>query len=238
MIRRRMVLLLLAGMAAAASHANPAIAGRWEADAQLSGAPLRLLIDIAPTAAGWVGSAILPGRGVKGAPLRELVVDAQGQLSFKLAALGDASAHLRLQTDGALLGELHQGGHQAALRLQRLGPAQVDLPLASTPISRELEGVWRGRYELGGYPRDVTLTLSQRDGVGHAELLIIGRARNLIPVDRVTQSEQFVQVVSDATGITIEGRWRAADNSLRGQFVQGPFEADFVLRKPETGSKP
>ncbi len=238
MIPRACVLALCAGLTMATSHANPALAGRWHAEVLLGGKPLRLVIDLAPAGTGWVGSAILPGRGVKGAPLRELVVDAQGQLNFKLSALGDASVGLRLQADGALLGELHQGGHQAPLRMQRLGPAQVDLPLASTPISRELEGVWRGRYELGGYPRDVTLTLSQRDGVGHAGLLIIGRARNLIPVDRVTQSEQFVQIVSNATGITIEGRWRAADNSLRGQFVQGPFEADFVLRKPETGSKP
>lgn len=238
MVFRRLVLAVCAGLAVAASHANPALAGRWQAEVLLAGTPLRLVIDLAPAGTGWVGSAILPGRGVKGAPLRELALDAQGQLNFKLTALGDASARLRVQGDGALLGELHQGGHQTALRMQRSGNAQVDLPLASTPISRELEGVWRGGYEPGGYPRDVTLTLSQRDGVGHAELLIIGRARNVITVDRVTQSEQFVQIVSSATGITIEGRWLATDNSLRGQFVQGPFEADFLLRKPETGSKP
>jgi hypothetical protein len=174
---------LSAGLCTSQAAAHPAVAGRWQAQALLGGVAQTIVLDLAPLAQGWAGSYTLPGRGVKGAVTRQLQVDAQGRLTFEMPAFAAASASLAWQGDGALVGELRQGGHSTTLRMLRTGAAQVDLPPASTRISAELEGVWTGGYELGGYPRQVTLTLRNRDGVGQAELLIVGRQRNVVAVD-------------------------------------------------------
>lgn len=229
---------LVAGLAGDA-RANPAWQGRWEGEAAIPGAPLALIVDLAldstPGRGGhWVGSWTLPGRGVKGAALRAVVVDAQGIRSALPASFGDPAASglsLQPQADGRLVGTLRQGGHEATVTLRRSGSAQVDPPLASTALSPSLEGTWTGRYELGGYPRDVTLTLANKDGVGGATLVIVGRRRSEVPVDLVIQRGGLLSIISSATSIALEARLPLVDGALRGQFQQGPFEADFVLRK-------
>jgi hypothetical protein len=46
------------------------IAARWEGAVQIPGRQLRLVIDLAEASDGhWIGSATVPGFGVKGAPL-------------------------------------------------------------------------------------------------------------------------------------------------------------------------
>lgn len=232
---RRKALLALGVAAAFAVQANPAWQGRWEGEAALPGAPLALIIDLAPAPDGrWAGSLILPGRAVKGAALRAVVVDGNGIRSALPASFGDPAAsglELKPQSDGSLAGTLRQGGHEAAVRLVRSGPAQVDPAPTSTALAPALEGTWIGGYELGGYAREVTLTLANNGGVGVATLVIVGRRRSEVPVDLVIQGGRLLTLVSSASAITLEAKLPAADNTLRGQFQQGPFEADFVLCK-------
>lgn len=228
-----------------AAQAAPDPSGRWQGVAAIPGAPQVLVVDIARDAVrGWQGSVILPGRGVKGAPLAGLVVDEQG-LRFDLAAAFNDSADespgvdLRWLSDGNLAGVLRQGGLSAPLLLRRSGPAQVDLPQTGTALSAALRGTWRGRYELGGYPREVTLVLANRpDGLGGGELLIVGKRTSRLTIDRVVQGSEFVTLESTAAGVRIEGRWRMPEGSFHGHFVQGPFEAAVELRKSAEGSAP
>ncbi len=229
--------LLLACMAAHAQRGD--VAGRWEGTAQIPGAPLAVVVDLSPSpAGGWLGSIILPGRGTKGAPLRDIQLGPDGELRFGLeAAFGPAAppppdAVLRLQADGALAGELHQAGHAAPLRLQRTGAAQVDRPPAATALAPGMEGTWTGRYELGGVPRDVTLTLANDpQGLGRGELVIVGKRTSTLAVDRVVQGREFVTLESTEVGYRIEGRWSAADRTIDGLVLQGPFEAPLLLRQ-------
>jgi len=167
------LVLLAAGLACAGAGAAPDPAGRWEGVADIPGQPLRLVIDLDRDAQGrWAGSAILPGRGVKGAAVDGLDV-AGCDVRLGLAAAfpgGDAlqpKLALACQGDGVLAGTFTLGGHAAPVSLHRSGPAQLDRPPAGRSITAALAGRWTGRYELGGFPREVTLTLANgADGTG------------------------------------------------------------------------
>jgi hypothetical protein len=226
-------LIWLALVVVAPATADPRWQGRWEGVADLAGMPMPVILDLETAANGsWQGSVTLPGRALKGAALSELAVDASG-LRMKLpSALGNnAEIHLRPAPQG-LAGELRQGGHRAALELTRSGPPQVDRGLVGTAVAEALEGTWEGGYELGGYPRQVTLTLSNRPGAAATgTLLIVGRRRSEVPIDLIVQSPHRLRVISSATGVSLEAAWPSADGQLRGQFQQGPLEADFVLKK-------
>jgi hypothetical protein len=213
-------------------------AGRWEGVVRIPGAPMPIVIDLGAAA----GSVTLPGRGVSGAPLRELAAGASGIVANLSAAIpspgGNAppsSIELTLQPDGRLEGTFRQGGHSAPVTLLRSGDAQVTKAPASTPISAALAGVWKGRYELFGYPREVTLTL--KDGppaAGNAALVIVGKRTSNVPIDRVVQGTSFITFESDEYGMTIEGRVSAG--TIEGTLQQGPFEVPLVLRREGAGS--
>lgn len=238
---RRVLMLATGLLASVAASAEPDPTGRWQGVADVPGAPMRVIVDIARDGERrWVGSVILPGRGVKGAPIPDLQ-SSDGGLRLNLASAfpgppgPTVEARLDWRADGALAGEFRQGGHAAALVLQRTGPPQVDLPTPGTPVSPSLEGTWTGRYELDGYPREVTLKLvNNAGGTATGELVIVGRRTSTLTVDHVRQGSEFIVLRASAADFRIEGRWSASEGSIRGQMLQGPFEAPLVLRK--TGS--
>ena len=54
-------------------QAAESAAGRWEGSAQVPGGELKLILDLSDESGqGWIGSIIIPGFGVKGAPLVDL----------------------------------------------------------------------------------------------------------------------------------------------------------------------
>ena len=229
-------------IAAAQALAAPDAAGRWEGVADVPGNPLRLVVDLEPGTNGrWDGSVILPDRGVKGAPLDELAVsgcDVRFGLAAAFAGGGGAPPRVALacQPDGALAGTFELGGRRASVSLRRSGPAQVDRPPANSVISAALAGRWTGRYELGGFAREVTLTLANRaDAGGGGQLVIVGKRTTTLDVDQVAQGREFVTLRASAADYRIEGRL-TADGVIEGSVVQGPFEAAIVLRRQEKTS--
>lgn len=232
-------MLVLAALWPEAARADEALAGRWQGMADLAGEPLPMVVDLAPAAGGtsapaWIGSLVLPGRNVKGAALTQVVVSGQG-LRFTLAeALPSAAAPFEVRltrgADGQLVGELRQGTLVAPLRLARSGDAQVERPVPATALSPALTGTWVGRYELGGYPRDVTLKLANgAGGLGGGELVIVGKRRSELVIDHVVQGREWVTLTARAASLRIEGRH--GDGTISGRLVQGPFEAALVLRR-------
>lgn len=234
--------LLLATPLAAQAASNAS--GRWQGQAELPGLVLPMVVDLQQQGAqGWQGSVILPGRGVKGAVLEQIRVDERG-VAFSLAAAFATApsstatvVELQWQADGQLAGHFSQGGHRAPLRLVRSGEAQVDLPPPSTPPAAELLGRWRGRYELGGYLREVTITLTAPSASGQqGEIVIVGKRRTVLPIDRVHQGRSFITLDSVQGGVRIEGRLHTDGKRIDGHFQQGPFEAALPLTRQEPGS--
>jgi hypothetical protein len=222
-------------LAGAATVAAP-LEGRWEGRAQVPGAPLAVVLDLA----GDSGSVTLPGRGVSGAPLRELRI-AGNAVSASLAAAiasfgapGPAAAvELVLAADGRLSGSFRQGGWSAPLALVRTGAAQVTPAPASTSIATALAGTWKGRYELGGVPREVTLTLVDSHPA-KASMVIVGQRRTELPIDRVAQGPVFLTLESSEFGFVVEGR--VGDGVIEGTLQQGPIELPLRLTREGAGS--
>jgi hypothetical protein len=234
--------LFALGLAGAGAQAAADPAGRWEGVADIPGRPLRLVVDLDHDAQGrWQGSAILPGRGVKGAPLDALAVDGC-DVRFALARAfpgGDSlkpAVTLACQADGSLAGTFALGGRNTAVSLHRSGPPQVDAPARNSVLGAALAGRWTGRYELGGVPREVTLTLANRDGVGAGQLVIVGKRTTTLAVDQITQGREFVTLRASAADFRIEGRFSPDDGVIDGGVAQGPFEAAIVLRRQAAGS--
>jgi len=228
--------ILLAG--AALGQAAESAAGRWEGVARVPGQELRLIVDLSDDGGkGWTGSIIVPGFGVKGAPLVDLHVRG-GDLDFAIkGALGNqragrAEIKAHLTSDGHLAGDFKQGGNSAPFTLTKTGLAQVELPPKSTAVARELEGEWKGDYEMMGYARHATMKFSNRGAEGAAlEFTIIGKKVNNVPVSLVTQDDDFVTVKSEEFGITFEGRFNKAAGELKGTLSQGSLEAPLTLRR-------
>lgn len=230
----RPTLFAAACLAAGAAPAAP-LDGRWEGRAQVPGGARPLVLDLE----GGRGSVTLPGRGVSGAPLRELR-QGDAAVSASLAAAIPAygasvpqpSLDLALRADGRLAGRFHQGGWSAPLELQRSGAAQVTPAPASTPIDPALAGTWRGRYELGGVPREVTLVLAATQPAS-ATLVIVGKRRNDVPVDRVAQGPAYLTLESSDFGLVVEGRVGAG--VIEGTLQQGPIEVPLRLVRERSG---
>jgi hypothetical protein len=228
-----------ASAASAASAGDEAgIAGRWEGSADIPGAPQSLVLDIAPDAQGlWQGSIVLPGYGVKGAALDALAVGDR-TVTFAFGAAFPIPADppprmvLAAQADGTLAGSLEMGGNSAPVRLHRTGAAQVDVPVATKVISAALAGVWHGRYELGGYAREVTITLANRPArPAGGQLVVVGKRTTTLEVDQIVQGLRFVSLRASAADFGIEGRFDPETGTIAGSMSQGPYEAPIVLHR-------
>jgi hypothetical protein len=232
---RLVALIFLAG--AALSQAAENASGRWAGSAQIPGQDLRLIVDLSDEGGkGWVGSIIVPGFAVKGAPLVDLHVRGddldfaiKGALGSQRTGRAELKAHVT--ADGHLTGDFKQGGNIAPFSLTRMGPPQVDLPPKSTAVAKDLEGEWKGDYEMMGYARHATLKFSNRGSEGAAlEFVIVGKKVNNVPVSLVTQNENFITVISDEFGISFEGRFNKETAEIKGTLTQGTLEAPLVLR--------
>jgi hypothetical protein len=232
----------LAVLLLAAAIPAGGVAGRWEGTVVLGDRDVPIAVDLTVSDGGraWLGSAVLSGLGVKGVPLSGIVV-AEPRVAFTLASpLGERGLSLaveaRIDAPGRMTGTLAHAGRTSALELRRTGDAQVDLPAASTALAPGALGEWQGGYELFGYPRKVTLRLSNEQGVGKASFVIEGKRHNDLPVDLVRQEGETVFVDSSATGLRFEGRISATGDELSGAILQGPLEIPVTLRRAEAGA--
>ena len=228
-------ILLLAS--AFISRADENAAGRWEGAVQIPGRPLEVIVDLAAKSdkGGWQGSITIPGLEIKGAPLSDIALSGDNvAFSIKSALAehrtGPAKFSAHFVGDGKLTGDFVQAGNTAPFELEKTGLAQVEIRPRSTAIAKEIEGEWKGGYELFGYPRKVTIKLQNRGPEGAtAGFVIVGRKENKLPVDRVVQQGEFVTVDSHETGLSFEGRTRKGE--IQGTIFQGPLEIPVTLRR-------
>jgi hypothetical protein len=214
------------------------LAGHWEGSIQLPNRGYDLILDLdQPGGKDWVGSVTIPGLSLKGAPLTKIAING-AEISFALDhALASPRIEAprfqaRLSGSDRLEGTFLQAGNRAPLTLRKTGLAQVELPPRSTAIGNDWVGEWKGDYEMDGYPRHVTLTLAGHGSdPGTASILVVGKRTTKVPVDFVSESENFLTVRSRETGVAYEGRLAQAANEIRGTWTIGPFELPLVLKR-------
>jgi len=207
-------------------RAEEVISGRWEGTAQIPDDELNLIVDLSQENGAWVGSIIIPGLGLKGAPLTDIKVQSP-DVNFAVKGALGIQLKLRLDANNKLAGNLEQAGNRAPATLKKTGPPQVEYPLRSTPVAKELEGEWKGDYEMLGNTRHVSIKFANHPDGATADFVIVGRKHNVLPVDLVTQEGDLVTVDSHEIGFSFEGRLR--DGNLAGAIRQGAIETPLVL---------
>ncbi len=239
----RLIMILIVA-AALPCRAEDVISGRWEGTARVPDDELTVVVDLAQENGAWVGSIIIPGLGVKGTPLTDIKVESP-DVNFAVKGPLGIRMNLRLLAppENKLAGNFEQAGNRAPATLSKTGPPQVEYPPRSTPVAKELEGEWKGDYEMLGYTRHVSIKFANHPDGATADFVIVGRKHNVLPVDLVTQEGDLVTVDSHEMGFTFEGRLRdgnlyaldAATGNLRWKFKTGdvvhasPALADGVL---------
>ncbi len=214
------------------------VAGRWEGSIQIPGRDYPVIIDLdQPGGKDWAGSIIIPGLGIKGAPLIDFVVKGS-EISFTIKGalqserVGPAKFQATLNEGGVGQGSFVQAGNSAPFSVKKTGPPQVEFPRRSTAISKELEGKWKGAYEMTGYPRQFTLTLANRgSGPASAELVIVGKRTNNPAIELITEENGLLTIESPEFGITYEGRLQNGAGTIKGTFTLGPFELPLLLKR-------
>ena len=231
----KLVLTLLLTATLLCRAEEPA-AGRWEGKIQVPEMELKLIVDLAQDKTGaWNGSVIIPGLNMMGTGLADITPkgsDISFTIKSALASPDSAPAKLNghLAGDATLAGNFLQGGNSAPFTLHKIGPAQVERAPHSTPVSKELEGEWKGEYELFGYKRQVTLKLaSDKDAGAKVDFVVVGKRVNNLPVDLVTQEGTFLTVDSHETGLSYEGRLR--NGELTGAIIQSGIETPLNLHR-------
>jgi hypothetical protein len=215
--------------AALPCHGEEAISGRWEGTTHVPDDDLNVIVDLAQENSMWVGSIIIPGLDVKGVPLTDVTVK-ESAVSFSVKGTLGIQLKLQLDGNGKLTGNFEQAGNRALTTLQKTGPAQVEYPRRNTPVAKELEGEWKGDYQMLGYTRHVSIKFTNHGSDGAAaEFVIVGRRTNNLPVDLVTQEGNLLSVDSHEIGISFEGRLR--DGKLSGAIRQGAIETPLVLER-------
>lgn len=231
---RRAALVVFACLAAAAAAAPPE--GRWTGHAQLPGRNLPLVLDIAPGPSGsWIGSLTIPGQNIKGAELSRITlegnridIDAGAVLSPPTGG-GAVTFKARVEA-AAIVGEMAQTGNKAPFRLERTGPAQIDPAARSAPVASSTQGRWVGEFELGGYPRHVTLDIAN-DGANKpkVDFVVVGKQTTKLPIDLVNEVEGILHIESRLYGTTLEARVSA--DRIEGTLEVGANEIPILLRR-------
>jgi hypothetical protein len=221
----RLMMILIVG-AALPCRGEDVVSGRWEGTAQIPGNELTVVVDLSQENGAWVGSIVIPGLGLKGAPLADIKVQPP-DVDFAVKGALGIQLKLQLEANNKLIGNFEQGGNRALATLQKTGPPQVEYAPRNTPVAKELEGEWKGDYEMLGYTRHVSIKFANHPAGATAEFVIVGRKHNVLPVDLVTQEGDLVTVDSHEMGFTFEGRLR--DGKLTGAIRQSATETPLVL---------
>jgi hypothetical protein len=236
-MRRTLIALVVCLPALVCSAARPP-EGRWEGRVEIPGSELQLIVDLAQeSAGGWTGSIIIPGLGIKGAALSNVVVT-DTDVAFDIGKVLGTPTHGPAGFRAHLIAADSMDGRDAAGRQRRQthapqgGARASRIAPRSTPVRRELEDQWTGEYELGGYPRRVTIILENHAAAGaSAKFVIVGKMTNDLPVDLVVQQGDLLRVESQSTQVYFEGRIFTEAGEIRGTIEVGPVELPLVLRR-------
>jgi hypothetical protein len=226
----RLITILIVA-AALPCRAEDVISGRWEGTARIPDDELTVVVDLAQDNGAWAGSVIIFGLGVKGTPLTDIKADPP-DVNFAVKGPLGIQLKLRLDANNKLAGNFEQAGNRAPVTLQKTGPPQVEHPPRSTPVANELEGEWKGDYEMLGYTRHVSIKFANHPDGATADFVIVGRKHNVLPVDLVTQEGEMVTVDSHEMGFSFEGRLK--NGKLTGAVRQAAMETPLVLERAKS----
>jgi hypothetical protein len=221
-------LLLLSAPFARAQTPDPS--GHWQGTLQIVGRDVMFEVDFARNSSGELaGTTGLPAQGIKGLPLRSVVVAGR---SVSFDARRDQPFRGVLSTDGqSIAGETTLSGYVLPFTMTRTGAAEIATPATSAPIGKELEGNWDGTLEANGTTMHFVLKLAnQPDGTATAVLLSLDEGELSLPVV-VTQKASTVALVNHIIKSDFTGVLNADRTELAGTFTQGSATLPMLFKR-------
>jgi hypothetical protein len=232
---RILALLLLSAVAAhAQGAADPS--GHWEGGIETPEGSIGVVVDLAKNTDGQLAGTIgVPPQNLKGFPL--VIESADGRaliFRFRGAAGNRVFQGVVAEDGGSMSGEFTQSGFSMRFALSRKGAAQIDPPIKSAPIAKELEGPWSATLDgtfQNGNKRQVFLMLSnQPDGSSTGTVINPGEGLE-IPIASIKQEASTLTLDLRAVGGSYSGRVNAEGTEIVGSFVQGTAVLPLTFRR-------
>jgi hypothetical protein len=236
---RVLVLLLLSAVAAHAQGASDP-SGHWEGGIETPEGSIGVIVDLAKNTEGQLAGTIgVPPQNLKGFPL--VIESANGRaITFRFkGAPGNRVFQGVVAEDGtSMSGEFIQSGFTMRFALSRKGAAQIEAPVRSAPIRKELEGPWsatlEGTYQ-NGIKRSVILMLSnQPDGTSTGTIFNAGEGLE-VPIASIRQDASTITLDLRAVGGTFSGKVNAEGTEIVGSFIQGTAVLPLTFRRSAAG---
>jgi hypothetical protein len=156
--------------------------------------------------------------GVSGLPLAQLRVNGDS-IAFKVSAASSGSF------TGTIAGASISGTYalpfgDVPFALTRTGDPKFETAPVSRPVSKSLEGSWRGALVLDGTPLRLVLTLENHaNGTATATVTTTDGGNTDIPA-AVAQNGATVTVTVPATGAVFTAELNAAGTELAGTYSE------------------
>ncbi len=216
------VTLLLSSVPSTRAQAPGDPSGHWEGSIQAEGKAVKIEIDLARDAKGGItGTFSNPGQELKGLPLSNLAVEGSA-ISFQIkGSPGERAFKANLSGDGqSMSGDYSQSGYTVPFDLKRMGDARFEAPVKNPPVSRAMEGTWKGTLEADGKQLRAILTLSnQADGTASGKLVSVDEGLE-IPISSIAQKGSDLTLVMKSVGGTFVGTLNAEASELAGTYTQ------------------
>lgn len=219
-------LLLTASTIRAQTAADPS--GHWRGEIETPGMNLTIEVDLAKNGAGTlIGTVGIPAQHVKGLPLAKLAVAGR---TVTFGARDDQTLTGDLSDDGRTMsGTFSVAGATVPFLLTREGDAQIDPPIRSAAIGRELEGSWTATVEDTGNRVALMLT-NHPDGTATGSLVNLSEGGLQIPM-RITQTGSSVTLEATVVAGSFSGTLNAAATELSGTWTEGTVSKPVTFRK-------
>jgi len=191
--------------------------GHWEGHISLPMGDLPIQVDLAKNANGHLaGTFTEPGGKVMGFPISTVTLDGR---ALTLELNGGRLAGLLLDDGKSINGEFAPEGRieTVPFSLARKGDAHIAAPPKNAPISKAMEGVWKGAIAADGGEFPIVLKMSnQPDGTSIGLMNSVNEGFEL-PVAIVQQGANLTLDVK-ALGSSYSGTLNAAGTELVGTY--------------------
>jgi hypothetical protein len=219
------------------------LSGHWDGGIHTPEMSISIQVDFTSDSARQLAGTIsVPPQNLRGLPL--VIESAEGEtinFRFRGAPGNRLFQGLIAEDGGSIRGTFIQSGFSMPFTLSRTGPAQIDAPVRSAAISKELEGPWsatlEGTYQ-NGIPRKILLMLSnQPDGTSTGSVFNPGEGLE-IPIASITQDASTVTLDLRAVGGSYSGTVNTDGTELVGTFIQGTAVLPLTFRRTAAGESP
>ncbi len=235
-----MKVLAVLVFSAVAAVAQSGASGHWDGIIQAPNTGISVQLDLARTdKVRWIGTVSIPQQGVTGFPLENIAITGSSVSFIMKGVPGPPKFQGTLSADGrSISGSFSQGNAPMPFKVSRTGDPQITIPAKSTPISKEIEGLWEGALKVNGTPlRLVMRLLRNEDGTGGGSLTSVDQGGVAIDIGTVTQQGSDLKVDLPAVHGVFTGKIAKDFKSIAGNWSQGGGDLPITFLRPYTNAK-